>query len=595
MTFDIRHLTSSPPPSPAGPKSVPFDRHFWLALLLAAAVLVPRTTLVARSHSEYCDDQFHLSGGLSFLRRVDPHMWRNDPPLGQGLLALPLYVLGVAPDEPAVYRAKHRNDPGPHLAMGSEPFYAPAYEQKISPDALLLIVAVWKSILFLPCAALIFHWCRRLYGLCAGWLALAMLLVEPTVAGHIAPASLDLLAVEAILFSCFLTWRYLESPTRARLVAAGVATTAALLIKHTAIILPAVIVGYALVMRLLLRDRGAPIRPAFRRATNDVGALALVAVAALWPLTLFDFSKPSTHGPIANAVYTESYGFRTDVLNPALERRWPAGVYVGSIATALGHASVGHDAYLFGEHRFDGWRTYYAAVAFYKVPIGLGVILLLGLVSLFWNRPRAAELSLLIPALAWAAFISVQPINIGFRHFLPAYIPLLMLATRCLAPAASASRRVASVVAWAAVSITAVEVHLWHPDYLSYVNPPRDRAVYAISDSNLDWGQSLKEVRTWLDAHPHDDRPVYIAYFGSPEGWSVRHYLGDRVIELPRHGGGLVPSAGLLIISPVALVGDYDADDRYRELREADRAGRIRPVAVIGHTMRVYDLTTLNR
>ena len=587
-------MTSSPAPSPARP-TVPFDRHFWLALLLAAAVLIPRTTLVALAHSEYCDDQYHLSGGLSFLRQVDPHMWRNDPPLGQGLLALPLYLLGVRPDEPAVYRAQHHNDPGHRVEMGSEPFYAPAYEQKIAPDTLLLIVAVWKSILFLPCAALVFHWCRRLYGLRAGWLALAMLLVEPTIAGHIAPASLDLLAVEAILFACFLTWRYLESSSRPRLIAAGVATAAALLIKHTAIILPGVIVVYAFVARVLLRERPSPVGPAFRRMSNDVGAIALVAVAALWPLTLFDFSKPSMHGPIANAQYTESYAFRTDVLNPALERPWPAGVYIGSIATAFGHVSVGHDAYLFGEHRFTGWRTYYAAVAFYKVPIGLAVILLLGLVSLAWNRPRAGELSLLIPVLAWTAFISLQHINIGFRHILPAYIPLLMLACRCLTPATSGGHRVVSVLAWVAIGATAVEVHLWHPDYLSYVNQPRDRAVYAISDSNLDWGQSLKEVRTWLDAHPHPDRPVYIAYFGSPEGWSVRHYLGDRVIELPRHGGGLLPSAGLLIISPVALVGDYDRDDRYQELREADRAGRIRPIAVIGHTMRVYDLTTLNR
>jgi hypothetical protein len=590
-------LTSAPSHLPARTTSVPFDRHFWLAVLLAAAVFIPRTTLVARAHSEYCDDQFHLSSGLSFLRRVPPHMHRNDPPLGQGLLALPLYVLGVAPDPPAVYRAKHAHDPGPHVAQGSEPFFAPAFEQSIPAERLLLIVAIWKSILFVPGAALVFHWCRRLYGLRAAWLALAVLLVEPTVAGHIAPASLDLLAVEAILFACFLTWRYLESPSLPRVLAAGVATAAALLIKHTAVILPAVIVCYAFVARVLGRDRGAPIGPALRQMTNNVAAVGLVAVVALWPLTLFDVSKPSTHGPIARAVYTESYAFRTDILNPALERPWPAGIYVGSIATAANHTSFGHDAYLFGQHRMTGWRWYYAAVAAYKVPIGLALILFLGLVSLARVRPRPGELALLIPALAWTAFISLQPINIGFRHFLPAYVPMLMLACRWVAdtPSSVTRSRVLSAVAWLAVIATAIEVHTWHPDYLSYVNRPREGVQYAISDSNLDWGQSLKEVRDWLETHPHPGQRVYVAYFGSPEGWSVRHYLGDRATELPRHGPGDLPRRGLLVISPVALVGDYDPADRYRALREADQAGRTKPLAIIGHTMRVYDLATLPR
>jgi 4-amino-4-deoxy-L-arabinose transferase-like glycosyltransferase len=43
-----------------------FDRHLWLALLLAAAVLLPRAILIANAHSETYDDEYHLFRGARF-------------------------------------------------------------------------------------------------------------------------------------------------------------------------------------------------------------------------------------------------------------------------------------------------------------------------------------------------------------------------------------------------------------------------------------------------------------------------------------------------------------------------------------------------
>ena len=55
------------------PSGVPvrtFDRQFCLALLLTIMVLVPRSLLVARAHSESCDDDYHLTRGLAFWTRT---------------------------------------------------------------------------------------------------------------------------------------------------------------------------------------------------------------------------------------------------------------------------------------------------------------------------------------------------------------------------------------------------------------------------------------------------------------------------------------------------------------------------------------------
>jgi hypothetical protein len=557
-----------------------FDRHLWLAVFVAACVVVPRTALVSRAHSEYWDDQYHLSLGLSLLTRQSPRLIRNDPPLGQAVISLPMLATGCVPPAAEGYQAPADDPPG------AEPlFRAVLYGHRLSPEAILTWVAVWKALLFLPFAGLVFHWCRSLYGTHGGWLGLAAVLVEPTVAGHIAPAALDVLGAEAIGFACYFAWRYFESPTRGRLAAAGVATTVALLTKHTAIILPAVVAAYALLH--WLRDRRLePGSVSLRKRLNQLLAGAVVVVASIWPLTLFDFSRPSDHGPVLNAQYTEQFSFRADVLNGALMRRWPAGVYVGSLRGAAEHAKDGHTGYLWGERRSHGFWLYYPALAFYKVPVGLALVVAVGAASLVWVKPKWGELPLGVAALGWAVFLILGGMHIGWRHFLPAYLPILMLSARCVAVrpiAAAARQRVLSWAAWVGIVVAAVHVHAWHPNYLSYVNWPRDRAYLAISDSNVDWGQGLKQVRRWLDenAQAVAGRPVWLGYFGNREGRSVPHYLGGRVRELSENDPA--PSEGVLIISPVWVAGAY-GNDQYAFLR-----GR-RPDAVIGDSLLVYDL-----
>ena len=334
----------------------------------------------------------------------------------------------------------------------------------------------------------------------------------------------------------------------------------ALVLKHTAVILPVVVGLFALLWRW-----GRPDRRRLR-----LGVLAWTGAAALsiWTLTLFDLSRvdwPSrwtcSHPSIATLA----------------EQRWPAGVYARAFLGGLRHDREGHDAFLLGERRSSGWWYYFPVVATYKVPVGFAVVLLLAGASLFVKRPRFDEWSLGLPLLAWVALLSVSRIDIGFRHFLPAYAFLLMLAARCVTAPGGGWR----AGAWGGLVAAAVHTISFHPDYLSYVNVARKHVYLDISDSNLDWGEALKQVRSWLDAHPQGGRPVYLRYFWrNPHG--VEHYLAGRVTNLTDDDPP--PTAGILVISPVWVAGAYDARDRYAALRDLE------PVDVIGHCMFVYDL-----
>jgi hypothetical protein len=65
----------------------------------------------------------------------------------------------------------------------------------------------------------------------------------------------------------------------------------------------------------------------------------------------------------------------------------------------------------------------------------------------------------------------------------------------------------------------------------------------------------------------------------------VKYYLNDRVELIDEDSPQ--PTSGLLLISPVRLVGVYEERDRYAALRELE------PDAVIGHSILVYDLDRL--
>jgi hypothetical protein len=224
-----------------------------------------------------------------------------------------------------------------------------------------------------------------------------------------------------------------------------------------------------------------------------------------------------------------------------------------------------------------GWWYYFPAVATYKVPVGVGLVLALGLLSLGWRAPRWDEWGIALSLVAWALFMMNAKVNIGFRHFLPAYLFALAVAAR---PLALGGVRWA-VPAWCGLAVAGLHAASFHPDYISYINYPRHKPHLAISDSNVDWGQGLKQARAWLEAHPQHGRTVWLSYFG-PDTRDVRYYLGDRAVRLSEYDPS--PARGLLIISPVHEAGTYNPAPHYAMLRARE------PDAMIGHCWLVYDL-----
>ena len=544
-----------------------------LAVLLTALVVIPRSVLVARATSETWDEQYHLVRGLATLEGRRLKRYYTDPPLGEMLVALPLWAAGATVDGPL---SDPRVDP-------DKPFQRDSvlYGQPVSPETLRALVAAWKAILLVPAMAAAFAWARRLYGPAAAWLALVLLWFEPTLTAMTPLATPDTLAAEGALLACWCGWRWAERPTLGRLAAAAAATAAALTVKNTLALAPAVVAAYALLHwgRNWAKARPRPpLGPVLKRLAAGAGLTLLFA----WAFCRFDVSPPSESGPVYAATDPKAFDFKTDVVNVALVAPLPAGSWIGSLVMDWEYSRQGTPQMLLGGYADHGWWYYFPVVALYKVPFGVWLIGLLGVASLARRGFRFAEIGPLIPAAAWGALLLTSPIDIGFRHALPCHAFLILLACRCVATGTGPLWKLG---AWTAAAWTAVGVTLWHPNYLPYLNHDWLNPQLEISDSNLDWGQSLPEVRDWLDARPGHPTPVHLLYFGDPGNLAVEHYLGSRVTLLKP--GEAVPRSGLLIASPVEVAGTYDVRRGIVELWGE------KPVAMIGRTMLVYDLNAI--
>lgn len=548
------------------------DPQIWICAVLALAIVLPRALLISSAHSAYVDDEHHLDQGLTALRRQHHPVTYYDPPLGKMILAAPLYVIAAE----SKYVQVH---------AGSTPPRTPRtviYFQRFSPETIRLILGAWKALLFVPCVVVVFVWCRQLYGPGSAWLAVALFLIDPTITAHAAVPALDVLAMEAVIIASFLVWRYFERGSTLRLAAAAIAVAAAVQIKHTAIFLPAGVVLLA-ILHWFVRswwqgrspaDLRSQIRPRFNSLANGL----LLMLLSMWSMTLFDFSAPDQQKGLMKVAYNPGFSIKDDVLMPALSIRIPGGVYIGSLVGAFEHSGEGQSCFLWGERSVHGWWYYFPVLALYKVPLGVWLVLLLAVVSYALARPRWSEVFVFLPLVACATLVINSGINVGFRHAIPTYGLLLILASRAVLDAGV----IRTVLAWLGVAAAAIHSLAWHPDYITYINAPWRRPYLSISDSNVDWGQSLRQLVRWLDDHPQPSRTIYLDPFNQMDDPGLDHYLGERARVLCLVDPA--PRDGLLIISPTRLAGIYFVNDKYAWLRD------IEPDDVIGHCLLVYDL-----
>jgi hypothetical protein len=107
-----------------------------------------------------------------------------------------------------------------------------------------------------------------------------------------------------------------------------------------------------------------------------------------------------------------------------------------------------------------------------------------------------------------------------------------------------------------------------------------------LDDSNVDWGQSLGQLKTWANSHA-PGRTIRLAYFGSysPAAYGLRQEPITLAQLLESPSPGLYAVSAHLVARGPALGA---------QLRPGTGAGawlrEVTPVAIVGHALYVYDV-----
>jgi hypothetical protein len=579
----------------------------FLAGVLVLAFLV-QTFLASRIKSPAWDETGDIAAGLSYWETGKFTVNPQHPPLVKELSGLAMLAAGIHyPDNP----------PARQLLQGNRYMQWPVGSYIIQQNGADRVM-FWARLPFILLAAglaiVLFLWGRRMLGGGAALGAVFLYVLDPTIVAHSYLVTLDSgLAAFSILF-CFALWTYLRQPSLKRMLWCGVALGLLLAAKFSAVmLLPAAgLLIFAAVCQPPESARGArhgfwnPYRAGLqanaKAGPNDpcpcgsgkkfkkchgAGGQALPAASGLFHKIALSVAAFLILLVIAVIVVDATYFFSDPTQ------------YISGMRLVNADHERGYPWFLAG-HLSSHFYSYFAAAYLLKEPLASIILVILGLVLVLRNHAmtRLDKLFLLLPPAILFAGHSLLADNLGIRYIIPV-LPFCYLLggvglAKLFASAALWQRAAGAVLC---VWMVAAGAGIF-PDHLSYFNEtaclltnPSQIGIDGgsrcgpqwLDDSNVDWGEGLKQLKAWLDRNA-PGQPFKFAYFGSypPETYGF-NFQKLEIPDLERP-----PTPGLYVISAHLLM---------RPILFAQEEGipapewlRRPPKAIIGHCLYVFDL-----
>lgn len=522
------------------------------------------------------DEFLHLTGGVTYWKFNDYRIHPENGNLPQRWAALPVVLAGY--EFPSIDQQDWRQS---HMDRLSNQFF---FGLGNNVSRMLLVARAAVVVLAVALGLLIFMASRALLGTAAGFVSLTLFAFCPTMLNNGALVTSDMAAALFFFASVGCLWKVLNHVSWLRLLVSAllmgavlVSKVSGLLILPMAVVL--VIVQLVSTQPICVSWRGTArslVKRSQRLAVLSGITLlhALICYGVIW--TFYGFHYEMLHATtvaqneqsgesaiVDKAQYSwdQLAGSDAETIDRCVNqlRAWHAlpEAYLYGVTYIL-HFADQRRAFFWGEYGKGGWPLFFPFTVATKTPLPLFVLLALAIAALAraWygsaNDCRAERRSRLGAALyrsapywtltlVYWAFALVSTLNVGHRHILPTYPPMLMLAG---ASAWWLTRRVETsdirrllnfnrpAVAWVTLCCVALfaadSLRSW-PNYPAYFNQliGGQNAYRYLVDSSLDWGQDLPGLKRWLDEQQLDNgegHKVYLSYFGlaNPDYYGIR-------------------------------------------------------------------------
>ncbi len=485
------------------------------------------------------DEPVHLASGYLALKTdFSPLNWRDHPPLAEMWAAFPLLFLN--PSTMAL------NPDLGRLYNFSDQFI---YKNRINPSRLLNSARMWNLIsLLLILFPAVLAWSWNLGGEYAFIAASFFFAFCPPIFSNFSLAATDAMPAVFYFLGCF----FLARPKRGLMEwgLSGLCLGGALASKFSMILFPIVILS------------------------------ALLTEARVIPKRLPTVSQIFVFCVLAALVLSAAYRFQG------------ISLYWGGLSRTLTRLSQGRPSFLWGRYSQNGFWDFFPVALAVKTPIPLLLFSGFGFYAAL-RAPSAREIWLIMPPVAYFIAALISKTDIGYRHILPVYPFLIVLAARA---AADLKLRLSKTAFASAALIgalwTVLSVLRAYPHYLVYFNELTDGPLggyHVLADSNLDWGQGLKDLARQLKKRGNP--PIILSYFGvaDPSYEGIRYFPLAFYSNVDRKDGVTLPlKSGPLFfaVSETNLQAVYFVDKGlFSWLKKRT------PAFVAGNSIFVYDLS----
>ena len=489
------------------------QNHNWTTLLVAVVLLwtlFAQTATSTRHLSATHDEPVHITTGYSIWTEGDLRLVEDHPPFLEMWMSWPLLLANGLPDPTDI----------PAWRVGSRNGFAHDGQWwSIEVDTWLIparIASAWLGILL---GALLFRWTHAWFGASAALLSLALLVFSPNVLAHASLANLDLGLALVMFATIYVGYRWLQVPSPTRAILLGGLLGVSLSTKVASIILFPVMGGLC-VLQLWRQHQ-------VKALSVQLVVTGVTTAITVWALHLFDVGTlPEIPVPV------------------------PVPTLWGSLINVFGHVTTANRrAFLLGKNYLGGVWYYFPVAFLVKTPLPTLLLFAGALLNLIIRRDMSLSRLIILAALpvAYTAVSITSDMNIGYRHMLPV-LPFVFLFTgSLLAPSSrrplrwlEGARVIAGLVLMGWLVIEAVSI--W-PNHLTYFNQAvggPDNGYNVMIDSNLDWHQSLKQVRRYLDETEADNVYLSTYAFYMP----LRAYDLQEVTPIPPSHGSppMLPS-----------------------------------------------------